>query len=141
MFERWSALSRVARNRESVMYLVKPARAAAALVRTVVQLSLQKVVVERGVEWNGTVQTCYMEWLPKDPPGTAYGARMQVYNLFVLNCLRIRRLRWIEQVSWNEPFEPSAFSAPMDDGLGSPPIVSYTKYVSPVSSTMTTSKV
>lgn len=86
--------------------------AAAALVRTVVQLSLQKVVVERGVEWNGTVQTCYMEWLPKDPPGTAYGARMQVYNLFVLNCLRIRRLRWIEQVSWNEPFEPSAFSAP-----------------------------
>jgi hypothetical protein len=35
-----------------------------------------------------------------------------VYKLFALNLLSIRSLRWIEEVPWNEQYEPAAFSAP-----------------------------
>lgn len=85
---------------------------AVALARTAVQLGLPKGIWERGHAWRGSSLTPFVQWLPQDAAGAAYAARHQVYKLFALNLLRIRSLRWIEEVAWNEQFEPAAFSAP-----------------------------
>jgi hypothetical protein len=85
---------------------------AAALARTTVQLGQPKQIWERGHAWRGSSLAPLIQWLPKDAAGAAYAARYQVYKLFALNLLSIRSLRWIEEVPWNEQYEPAAFSAP-----------------------------
>lgn len=85
---------------------------AVALVRTAVQLGLPKEIWERRFACRGSALPPFVEWLPQDAAGAAYAARYQVYKLFALNLLRIRSLRWIEEVAWSETFEPAAFSAP-----------------------------
>ena len=85
---------------------------AVALARTAVQLGRPKEIWERGHSWRGSSLPAFVQWLPQDAAGAAYAARYQVYKLFALNLLRIRSLRWIEEVPWNEQFEPAAFSAP-----------------------------
>ncbi|MES2888047.1 hypothetical protein [Hydrogenophaga sp.] len=85
---------------------------AVALARTAVQLGRPKEIWERGHLWLGSSLPTFVQWLPQDAAGAAYAARYQVYKLFALNLLRIRSLRWIEEVPWNEQFEPAAFSAP-----------------------------
>ncbi len=85
---------------------------AVALVRTAVQLGQPKDIRERGFAWRGAALAPFVQWLPQDAAGAAYAARYQVYKLFALNLLRIRSLRWIEEVPWSEQFEPAAFSAP-----------------------------
>jgi hypothetical protein len=85
---------------------------AVALARTAVQLGRPKEIWERGVVFRGSSRAAFVHWLPPDEEGAAYAARYQVYKLFALNLLRIRSLRWIEEVPWNEQFEPAAFSAP-----------------------------
>lgn len=85
---------------------------AVALARTTVRLGQPKQNWERGLAWRGSSLAPFVQWLPQEAAGAAYAARYQVYMLFTLNLLSIRSLRWIEEVPWNEQFEPAAFSAP-----------------------------
>lgn len=85
---------------------------AVALARTALQLGRSKELWERGPVWRECSRAPLVQWLPQDALGAAYAARYQVYKLFVLNLLRVRHLRWIEEVPWNEQFEPAAFSSP-----------------------------
>lgn len=82
----------------------------AAYIRTVLALEMQEVLPDRRPIKDLT--PLYTEWLPMYEDLAAATAASQVYNLYVLNLVQLRRVRHAVDVAWNWTPHPAAFSPP-----------------------------
>lgn len=82
----------------------------AAYLRTALALELQEVLPgRRPIKWLAPLHT---EWLPMHEELIAATASSQVYSLFLLNLVQLRRLRNTVDVAWNWTPHPACFSPP-----------------------------
>lgn len=82
----------------------------AAYVRTALALDMQEVLPGRRPIKD--LAPLHTEWLPMHEELVPATAASQVYNLFVLNLVQLRRVRKAVDVAWNWNPHPAAFSPP-----------------------------